>query len=296
MSETNFLTKYKKKYESEKAGRGENTQVIVSLTRHEDPLKTPEGMSSDKITDEGLKKAKKTGQKETTPYILLYGSHSVKRARETGQAFAEGIDSNVDLENMAEIINKKIKKGSKTIAGEFGVYAMPDLDPIGKLGVVLKPYLNEAQEKISRKELEESQKLTYAIQKFLDTPDKKFEEWNAETPRQAAARLAHYLNIVGIKQSGRLFSEFKLKAKSITHCPAIESLLKFVLKDKNKVGFKDLSEIGGATTPGESIDFDIQRDENGELKPITIKMRGKEMEMDMEKFNELLREYKAVKK
>lgn len=90
----------------------------------------------DKITPEGLEEIKRVGEEEKMPYVLVTGSRGVQRARETGQAYMQGIDE----ENMAEIINREGAEGSKL--KEFGVYAMSELDPWAGAAKLLTPILN----------------------------------------------------------------------------------------------------------------------------------------------------------
>ena len=78
---------------------------------------------------------------------MITGSKSVQRARQTGEALAEGINET----DVIEIINKEGKEGSKL--SEFGVYAMSDLDPFKDAGKILAPINAEAQKLVDEKKI-----------------------------------------------------------------------------------------------------------------------------------------------
>ena len=274
----------------EQAGeRGKNTKVIETFTRHGKPEKTPEGMSADSILPEGLEEMRQRGKNETEPkYYMITGSKSVQRARQTGEAIAEGINET----DAIEIINKEGKEGSKL--SEFGVYAMSDLDPFKDAGKILAPINAEAKKMVEEKKLKPEEMEGWAIAKFLQVPAEKFKEQNVPTPREVAARMAHRLSS-GVKMSDKLFKDLEMKVNNITHGPNAECLLKYVIRNDKKSGFNDVAEIGGAFKPGENVDFNIERAENGALKPIKINLRGREYDFDMDEFNKLLEEYKEKK-
>jgi len=289
-----FLSRLKERVAAERGAegkeRGKNTHVTFSFTRHEKPTKDPDsGMSMDQILPEGLDRAKATGTAEDNEYLLVMGSRKVKRARQTGQSYVEGVNET----GLAEVINKEGAKGSKI--AEFGIYAMSDLDPVQDAGKILKPILAEGKKLIADGKLEASDLEAWAINHYVKTPDADFEAAGVPTPRQTATELAHRLES-GMNMSKRLFENLDTKVNNFTHGPKLECLLKYVLKKEDgSVGVQDLDEIGGSFKPGESMDFDIQRDEHGELKPLTVQFRGETYEVDMETLKQLQDEYKIAK-
>jgi hypothetical protein len=287
-----FIERYKETFRNdqekspEERERGHNTHVDFTFTRHGTPGKTPEGMSADFILPEGLEQVREVGKKEKAEYVLVTGSSNVKRARETGKSYMEGVNES----GLTEIINKK---GSEKTA-EFGVYAIADLNAIKDVSKVYKPLLDEGKKLIAEGKLQKEELEGYASGKYLQVPEEKFKEQGVATLKETAMEMAHHLSS-GIKMSGRLFEGIEVKVNNFTHGPRTECLLKFVLKQKDKTGFDDVKEIGGPVKPGESIDFFIERDEKGELKPIKIKFRGEEYDFDMDKFNQLVEEYQEKK-
>jgi hypothetical protein len=274
----------------EQAGeRGKNTKVIETFTRHGKPGKTPEGMSADFILPEGLEEIKEKGKGEKDlQYYMIAGSNSVKRARETGKAYSEGVNETEAI----EIINKEGKDGTKL--SEFGVYAMSDLDPFKDAAKILKPILDEGKKLIEEQKLTNQELEGWAIAKFLKVPDEKFKEQDVPTPREVAARMAHRLSS-GVKMSDKIFKDLEMKVNNFTHSPNPECLLKYVIKNNGKSGLDDIAEIGGTFKPGENVDFIIERDGQGNLKPIKINFRGKEYDFDMDEFNKLIEEYNEKK-
>jgi len=219
---------------------------------------------------------------------MITGSKGVKRARQTGEAYSEGINETETV----EIINQEGKDGSKL--SEFGVYAMSNLDPFKDAGKIMTPILAEGKKLIAENKLKNEELEGWAVAKFLQMPDEKLKEQGVPTIREVAARMAHRLNS-GVKMSDKIFKDLEMKVNNFTHGPNPECLLKYVIKNNDKSGFADISEIGGAFKPGENVDFVIERDATGALKPIIINFRGRQYDFDMDEFNKLLEEYKEKK-
>ncbi len=267
--------------------RGKNTHIVFSFTRHEKPGKTPEGMSADFILPEGLEKMKNTGREEQcAQYIIVFGSKGVNRARETGRAYITGVQEDGE----AEVINKEGVEGSKL--KEFGVYVSEELDPVKNAGNALKPILAEGKKKVEAGELQAGELEGWAIARFMELSDEEFRKLGVPNPQETAERLAHRL-MSGIKMSKRLVEGIDTKVNNFTHGPNLECLLKFLIVQDGLVGYDDLSEIGGAFAPGGSINFDIRRDENGELKPVTVEFRGQRYEIDMAALKNMAEAYKT---
>ncbi|MBI4779140.1 hypothetical protein HY797_01650, partial [Candidatus Falkowbacteria bacterium] len=147
---------------------------------------------------------------------------------------------------------------------------------------------------IEEKKLKSEELEGWAIAKFLQTPDEKFIEQGVPLLREVAARMAHRLS-TSLRMSEKIFKNLEMKVNNFTHGPNAECLLKYVIKNNGKSGFNDVAEIGGAFKTGENVDFIIERDETGLLKPIKINLRGQEYDFDMEEFNKLREEYNEKK-
>lgn len=285
-----FLEQYRKRGETDRQlpenerQRGRNVHFVFSFSRHEIPDKDESGMSMDKITAEGLTHAEEVGKGDTEmPFVMITGSKSAKRARETGSAYKKGLDAN----GLADVINKSADAGGV----EFGVYAFADQNPVAEAAKILKPILAEGKEYVKSGELKPEDLEAWAINRYMMTPDSEFKKAGVATPRETAMELAHRLG-QGLQMSARLFEGLDTKVKNFTHGPKLEALLKFILVQENgKVGFDDLNEIGGAFKPGEAMDFVIDRDEKGELKSIKVKFRGKEYAIKMSVVDRLIEDF-----
>ena len=289
--------------ENKEQGRG--TQVTFSFTRHEKPGKTPEGMSADYILPEGLDNAKYRGRKEADAHFLLVtGSKNVKRARQTAKAYMAGVDETyigelnaairkvreVNENNFTEIINKDGSEG--TTLHEYGVYAMPDLDPVWDVGKVLKPILAKGKKLVDEGSLPASDLEKWAIGQYMEQPDEVFTEQGVDTPRETAAEMAHRL-LSGVRMSGKLYSGLDVKVNNFTHGPKIECLLTQVIRDRKELGHHiSVGELRGALSPGESVDFDIRRDDDGNLLPIEALVRGQRYPVDSWQLAQLITEYR----
>lgn len=280
---------------------GKNVAVNFSFTRHGIPEKDPETkMSLDKITAAGLAEAKKSGQEEIAEYILVTGSKGypepkinkpVTRARQSGEAYIEGVSEN----GLSEVINNFGEKAyasmhgdTKTPALEFGVYALSDLNLDVDAQKTSKPIMGEGLELVEKKKMPKEQLESWVMNEYLKREDPAI-------IHRGATEMAHRL-MSGIKMSGRLFEGLDVKVNNFTHTPKTEMFLQRVLIVDGKTGFSDLSAIGGNIKPNESINFKIERDEQGELKPIVVTLRGQEYQIDMHKLAELNDEYNYLKK
>jgi len=267
--------------------RGRNVALTFTFTRHEKPGKTPEGMSADFILPDGLDRMRETGKSEGAEYIMVAGSRDVKRARQTGEAYMQGLNE----AGMVELINRDGVEGSK--AREFGVYAMDDLNPVANVGKVLQLILAEGKKLVHEGQLDAGKLEGWAIARYLETPDETFRAQGVTTVRETAARIAHRL-IAGTRMASRLYADMDTKVNNFTHGPNLECLLKHVIVIDGKTGFDHVSEIGGYFAPGESINFDIQTDEQGNLKPLKIKFRDKEYDVDTDILKTLADEYQQL--
>lgn len=274
--------------------RGKNVSMTITFSRHEEPGKTPEGMSADFLTEEGIKKAKARGKEIPHQYVMVVGSKAVLRARETG---ALELESATGPEGMASAVNVRMtpkleKMGHKRFAGEYLIYRHGDLNPVRGLKEMWLEGGTKAEEAVTRGEIDRSQKENYRYDYYLNNPDRAY-ELGAQTPREVAQEMAHRVETC-LKMSGRIYEGMDLNVRNYSHGPRLECLLKYVLRQPDgRLGFDKIEEIGGAFKPGENFDLDVARDENGNLKPIKV-LRGKKEigSLDLEAVKQLVEEYK----
>lgn len=273
----------------EEREQGKDTRVRFAFTRHEKPLKRPDGLSADVVLPEGIERARDVGQTEDAEYLLVMGSRGVNRARETGQAYMQGVSE----AGLSGIINKEGSEGSKL--HEYGVYAFSDLDPIQDISKVMKPIFAEGKELIAEGKLAPDKLEAWGTARFMELPDSFLSEQGVSTKYKTASELAHRLQS-GVNMSGKLYRDLDVKVNNFTHSPKPECLLQYILQKDGKTGFTSLDEIGGVVAPGEQVEFIVERDGRGELKPIKINFRGETFDCDMEAFHGLVDEYREHKK
>lgn len=294
---TEFAREY---YRKKELGyeHGRNVHMTVTFSRHEEPGKTPEGMSADFLTEKGVAAAYKRGKENPHKYIMVVGSKSVERARQTG---AIELESATGPEGMAKAVNVKMtpqleKSGHKRFAaGEYLIYRHGDLDPVRGLKKMWLEGKAKAKEAVEKGEISVDQEKSYPYEYYFNNPDRA-KELGAQTPREVAQEMAHRLNQC-LQMSGRLYEGMDLNVRNYTHGPRLETMLKFVLRQPDgKLGFDKLEEIGGPFQPGENFDLDVQRDEKGELKPVEVLRGGKKLgTLDLGAVKQLVEEYKKRK-
>ncbi len=278
--------------------RGKNVHVTVSFCRHEEPGKIEEGpkkgMSADFLTEQGIKRAVERGEKIPNKYVLVTGSEAVKRARQTA---ALELESAAGFEGMATAVNRTMPEREepgfdKFATGEFIIYRQGDLDPVRELSKIWPEGKRRAERAVEQGRIPADQEENYQYEYYLDNNDRA-RELGVQTAREVAQEMAHRLAQC-LRMSGRLYEGIDLNARNYSHGPRLESTLKHVLRQEDgKLGFDKLDKIGGAFKPGESFDLDVERDENGELRPIRILRGGKEIGMlDLDAVRRLEEEYK----
>lgn len=279
--------------------RGKNVHMTISFIRHQEPGKTPEGMSADFLTDKGIAAASERGKRIPHEYIFVMGSKGVKRARQTG---ALELESATSPEGIANAVNKKMtpeleaRSHEKFAKGEYLIYRHGDLDPVKGLKDMWLEGGTKAKETVERGEIPEDQKENYQYDYYLNNPDRA-RELKAQTPREVAQDMAHRL-FTHLIMSKRIYEGMDLNARNYTHGPKPECALKFMLRQPDgKLGFDKIEEIDGPFKPGESFELDVQRDEKGELKPLKI-LRGEQElgTLDLEAVKQLVEEYKTREK
>ena len=245
--------------------------LTFAFRRHEEPGKTPEGMSADWLTEAGKAHAKETGKGLEAEYLMVAGSKGVKRARETGGLI---LGSFRDEHGASAIVNREMSADQQKDLGhgemppgDRVIYRSGDLDPVKNFAAVVKAAKAEG-----------AMDLGSQIQWWLDHPA-ECQAMSVPTSKEIAAEMAHRLSI-GLKMSGKLYAGLDVRFENLTHGPKLEALLKEILVHEGQAGFKRLEEIGGMVQPGENIDFDIRRDETGQ-ESIKLKLRGHEYDIDM---------------
>lgn len=264
--------------------RGCSVNVQFSFRRHEEPGKTPEGLSADFLTERGVERAREHGTRLAVgpeDYVMVVGSKAVNRARETG-GYMLGIFR--DDEGAAAIINKELgpevqeQMGhGKMPPGDIVIYRSGDLDPVPGFAAIVK----EAK-------VEGCADIKSQIQWWLDHPERAA-ALGVPTSREVAGNLAHRL-LIGENMSAKLYEDTNVRVENLTHGPNAEALLREVMLREGKQGFDKLEEIGGMLEPGENVDFGIKRDANGELV-IQGNLRGHKFSIDEERLRELQDEY-----
>jgi hypothetical protein len=131
----------------------------------------------------------------------------------------------------------------------------------------------------------------------LSTP--KALQYKKEIAGSFAYVIKHYQEM-----AKKLYSESKVLLPAGTHGGIMEFLLQQALvvkhgSDKEKLGFKDIKDIGGEFDPSDSYNVDIQTDNNGELKELRVSFDNHnrpqgEMFLDMNKINELAGFYQKL--
>lgn len=263
--------------------RGRNVNLKFVFRRHEEPGKTPEGMSADFLTEFGTQRAKERGKvlAGADEYLMVAGSKGVKRARETGGLLLGGFR---DEEGASAIVNREMsgeqqeKMGhGKMPPGDVVIYRSGDLDPVKNFAAIAK----EAK-------AQGAADLQAQIQWWLDNPDRA-RALGAPTSEDVAAEFAYRLGI-GMRMSGRLFEGLDVRFENLTHGPKPDAFLKEVMMKDGKRGFEKLEEIGGMFQPGEDVEFDVKRDAQGQAS-VKISFRGKEYGVDTQRLEELQARY-----
>ncbi|MFA7286106.1 MAG: hypothetical protein WC052_00335 [Patescibacteria group bacterium] len=268
--------------------KGKNVSVQFVFRRHEEPGKTPTGMSADFLTEKGIAGAKQRGHDlaNSGEYVMFFGSKGVQRARETA---GHMIGTFRDEAGAAALINKPMTAEDQQRAGhgelppgDVAIYRSSDLNPVPNFAKI-----NEAAKAEGAKTIDES------VQYWLDNPEKA-KELAAGTPEETAAELAHRLGL-GIKMSGKLYEDTNLRVENLTHGPKLEALLhEVMIDDTGKRGFGRLEEMGGMFQPGEDVNLAIHRNDEGELDLGGIDFRGKHYGVDMERLDELRDLYRKM--
>jgi hypothetical protein len=276
----------------EKKEFGKNIHAVIEFGRHEVPGKTPEGMSADYLKPAGQEKAKIRGSFIEEDKIGGYASPKL-RAQET-------IDLEMQSTENVEVINRKLEdlknskgediniKDDQKEGSIFRIKTKKELDTVQDFGKIM----GDAKE-WAKKEIDGgSKRKTYdlIVQFYLDNAELCVEK-GVITPREAAAEIAtRAFKELGMTE--RFYKDTDIRLTNITHGPKLEPFLQQILINENgEKGFESLEEIGGALNPGESFEFDVQIDKEGN-KVVKLKLKGKVYNIDLEEIEKLYQEYK----
>lgn len=268
---------------------GQNVALEIEFCRHEEPGKTPEGMSADFLTEKGKERAAAKGKLFKQPKVKGYASPKL-RAQETVDLALRNVNANV------EIINQKLSspadQGKKTIGqitrgqkpeNTFNIRLRPELDTTKNFAKIMPEAKQWAKEQIATGA--KGKEHDYIIQYYLDHTERA-RELGVTPPEQTAEEIA-FAASREIGMTKRLYSDSRAHLLNGTHGPKLEPFLQRVIIGPNgKKGFESLDEIGGAFNPGESFKFISQTDEAGK-QTVKLLFRGQEYEVDLEKLEEL---------
>jgi hypothetical protein len=266
--------------EHEEVKFGQNVSVEIEFMRHEEPGKTPEGMSADYLTDKGQEKAAAKGTDITKP-VKAYASPKL-RAQQTVDLAISNVDEGV------EVINQKLaQERTATTLGqkpenEFLIRLRKELDVAKDFAKIMPEAQTWAKQQIA----DGSKRTAYdlIVQYYLNNP-KRAEELGVVTPEESAEKIAFAADRE-IRMTPRLYNDSDIKLLNGTHGPNLEPFLREVM-----VGFKSLEEIGGALNPGEGFKFISKTDGSGN-QTVKLLLRGQEYDVDMERLGQLAVGYK----
>ncbi len=269
---------------AEKEDFGSSIKAVLEFKRHQDPGKTPEGMSADFLTEKGRNASVSDGQKVEEKTAKGYASPKL-RAQETVDLMLQNVDDDV------RVINKTLEslKGARAEklvnnqreGNEFNIRTRKELDATANFAKIMPLASAWADEQI--KTGAKLDKYSLIVQWYLDNPEICKENGvlgGHETATEISERVA-----VELKMTERFYNGSEVRLVNVTHGPKIEPFLQEI------VGFKNLEEIGGALQPGESISFAVSIDEK-KKKSVMLLFRGKEYLVDESKIRDLAQEYR----
>lgn len=268
---------------------GRNVHVEIEFMRHEEPGKTPEGMSADYLTEGGRQKAAAKGKTIDKP-VKGYSSPKL-RAQETIDLQLQ----NVDIDEEVQVINQRqaaaagprefktvgeIAKGQKP-ENVFNIRVRSELDVAANFAKIMPECQAWAKEQVASG----SKRSVYdlVVQYYLDHPERAV-ELGVTTPEESARKIAFAADRE-IRMTPRLYSDSDIKLLNGTHGPNLEPFLQKI------IGFKSLEEIGGALNPGEGFKLDSKTDSAGN-QTVKLLFRDKEYPVDTEQIRKLAAEFR----
>lgn len=266
---------------------GLNVHAVLEFGRHEIPGKTPEGMSADYLTPEGQASAKERGQKIKEKNVAAYSSPK-DRAQETVdiemQASQESVEEAVNVINkkIAELPEGLLSEGSQKENNEFKVKIAKELDTVENFNKIMPQAKEWAQKELAGGS--KRSQMDLIIQFYLDNPE-LCEKEGVTTPHEAATQIA-YRAARELGMTERFLNETDIRLVNITHGPKLEPFLLEVIDD-----FKTLEDMGDSFNPGESFEFEVQTDKDGQ-KSVKLNFRGKSYDVNEENLSKLATEYR----
>lgn len=277
----------KSKVETEK---GKNNRILIKIMRHGE--KTPEGLLTDYGREETSEKSKK--EKELLgefDIIKAVGSDSgekgpkgIGRALETADIYTEESIFNDD--------RKKYKSRPRRLLSLDGLKTSAPFDWTAYYKSQLPDSFNQLGEEDKSKASHRAHEA--CVNRILTMSE------GEEYCRDIASRHAFFINRY-LKMIEGLNNDTKVFYPAGAHGGCMEVFLQRCLKIKKKdepekIGFNDVSEIGGSFRPSEGFFVDITTNENSE-KQVKLfmddpeKLKDVELTFDLEKIEELTKEY-----
>lgn len=252
---------------------GTNIHVVLEFARHATPGKTPDGMSADFLTEPGKKMAEDIGQERAQEKNIGGYSSPAMRAQQTTDIYLDNTNELVQVLNK-QLVDQNAKYPGQREENVFKIKVRQELAPVSNFAKIM-PLAKEyaKNQKDAGSELDD---LTLIIQYYLDNPEKSAEN-NVESPREAAAAIAHQA-VIEFKMTDRFYANTDLRLVNVTHAPRLEAFLREVIQ------FNKLEEIGGAVKEGENIQFFVDIDDNRNKK-ITMVFREKEYKLTPEQID-----------
>ena len=268
----------------EKKEFGRDIEATLEFKRHQDPGKTPEGMSADWLTEKGQAASAVDGKNIEAAHVKGYASPK-KRAQETVDLMLQNVGEDVHIINktMESLQGTGAEKltNNQRESNKFNIRTQKELDATANFAKIMPIASAWAEEQI--KGGAKLDKYSLIGQWYLDNPE-VCKENGVLGGRETAAEIAERV-AVELGMTERLYSGSNVRLINVTHGPKIEPFLQEV------VGFKSLEEIGGALQPGESIKFAVTID-NNKQKTVKLLFRDKEYPVDETKIRDLSQEYR----
>ena len=249
-----FAKRDQKAERTESLENGRDIEAKLIFIRHQDPGKTPEGMSADYLTEKGQDAARAQGKTIEGSNVGGYASPK-QRAQETDDLILQNVGEDVTVINrkLAELQGHMGEKRSDNQKpdNQFRIKVRKELDALLNFGK-LKP---KADAWAAEQKAAGDQRGDYdlIVDYYLNNPEMD-KACGVLTPREAAAEIAERV-ATELGMTERFYKGSQVEMVNVTHGPKLEPFLKEV------IGFKSLAEIGGAVKPGEGFNFMIKTDD-----------------------------------
>src|SRR3989339_279732 len=255
---------------------GQRIHITASFRRHAIPDKDPEsGMSLDKLAPAGVEQAKNIGKGvgegagQQDKKIKVFASGK-SRAKETGQNIMG------EAAEQAEIINQNLGDGKYEIKGKQELETIT-LGNEAKRLVKEKGYNGFIEEWLNRKDLSDG----------------------STTPEQAATGLASRVDLYR-RMSKLLKNDSDVLIENITHGPSPDAFIAEVAQVKDKdgkalEGYEKIKELGGVFQPSDNFEINMERTTPDQEPTLSLSFRGGKLDIDQERFNELVAKYEEWK-